>query len=360
MSGSLVQLVSQGIQDIHLITDKLENSQFTARYKKHTPFSQGAKQVEILGNIGPGGTSEVEVVKYGDLINYMWLEGDNILDYMPGTRFELYMGGKLVDTQTFEYITEIWPVYLPETKVKSTSINNRISSTDKNFFPLHFFFCDNGMFLPLVGMQYHKVEIRITWGPAVPPDVKMYGNYVFLDTEERSRFARSNMDMLVTQVQNIPFFVSDGNAKLDISSLNHPVKALWVGQEALSSTVASDYFTFDALTIYLNGQVKVENMSPSYFHTVQAYYHTRNALSNFIASEKTPFYTRFFMYSFANDASDYNPTGSCNFSRLDTTVLNITNIQRPVSKRTLAVQVYALNYNVLRVRNGLTGILFSN
>jgi len=361
MSGSLVQLVSQGVQDIHILTDKLENSQFTAQYKKHTPFSQNAKQLEIKGNITTSGITEVEIIKYGDLVNYIWLEGPDLLDSMAGTEFELYIGGKLVDTQSFEYITEIWPIYLAETKVKSTCINNRISSTDKNFFPLHFFFCDNGMFLPLVGMQYHKVEIRIKWGAAAPSDVKMYGNYIFLDAEERTRFAQHDMDMLVTQVQNIPFRVSDDeNSKLDISSLNHPVKALWFGQSALSGTTVTDFFTFDKLSMYLNGKVKVENMSPNYFHTVQGYYHTRNALVNFTNVEKTPFYTRFFMYSFANDASDYNPTGSCNFSRLDTATLNITNISRASAKQNLPVYVYALNYNILRIRKGLTGILFSN
>tara|TARA_R110002074_G_scaffold8841_1_gene35729 strand:- start:2025 stop:3110 length:1086 start_codon:yes stop_codon:yes gene_type:complete len=361
MSGSLVQLVSQGIQDVHLLTGNLANSIFTARYKKHTPFSQNAKQLEIVGNIAPGGTSEVEIVKSGDIVNHMWLEGENLLDYMAGTEFELYMGGKLIDTQSFEYITEIWPIYLAETKVKSTCLNNRISSTDKNFFPLHFFFCDNGMFLPLVGMQYHKVEIRIKWGPVAPVGVKVYGNYIFLDTPERTKFAESNMDMLITQVQSTQHTATDNTStKLDISTINHPVKAMWFGQPALSGAVASDFFTFDNLSMYLNGQVKVDTMSPHYFHTVQGYYHTQNALVNFTNIEKTPFYTRFFMYSFADDASEYNPTGSCNFSRLDTAILNISNISRAAAKQNLPIYVYALNYNILRVREGLTGILFSN
>ena len=361
MSGSLVQLVSQGIQDVHLLTGNLANSIFTARYKKHTPFSQNAKQLEIVGNIAPGGTSEVEIVTSGDIVNHMWLEGENLLDYMAGTEFELYMGGKLIDTQSFEYITEIWPIYLAETKVKSTCLNNRISSTDKNFFPLHFFFCDNGMFLPLVGMQYHKVEIRIKWGPVAPVGVKVYGNYIFLDTPERTKFAESNMDMLITQVQSTQHTATDNTStKLDISTINHPVKAMWFGQPALSGAVASDFFTFDNLSMYLNGQVKVDTMSPHYFHTVQGYYHTQNALVNFTNIEKTPFYTRFFMYSFADDASEYNPTGSCNFSRLDTAILNISNISRAAAKQNLPIYVYALNYNILRVREGLTGILFSN
>lgn len=361
MSGSLVQLVSQGIQDVHILTDKLENSLFAAHYKKHTPFSQNARQLEIVGNVAPGGTTETELVKSGDLINHMWLEGEDLLDYMSGTEFELYMGGKLIDTQSFEYNTDIWPVYLADTKVKSTCINNKTSSTDKNFFPLHFFFCDNGMFLPLIATQYHKVEIRIKWGSNPPSDVKIYGNYIFLDADERTKFAESNMDMLITQVQKAPYILSDGGeTKMDISTLNHPVKALWFGQGALSSTTATDYFRFDKLSIYLNGQTKVETMSPSYFHTVQAYYHTQNGLVNFVNTDKTPFYTRFFMYSFASDVSDHNPSGSCNFSRLDTAIMNISNLARPVAKRNSPVYVYALNYNILRISGGLTGILFSN
>ena len=360
MSGSLVQLVSQGVQDIHLVTDKLDNSCFTARYKKHTPFSQNAYPLEMVGSITPGSTSEVEIIKKGDLINYVWLEGSDLQDYMAGVEFELYIGGKLVDTQTFDYMSEIWSVYLATNKVKSTCINNVISSTDKSFVPLHFFFCDDGLFLPLVGMQYHQVSIKIKWGSSVPTDVKMYANYIYLDAPERNRFARSDMDILITQVQRTHFQVTGGEQKLELNTLNHPVKCLFWGQRATTHDTSQDYFTFESANMLLNGQYKFENMSPNYFHTVQGYYHTQNALVNFVSAQNCPYYTRYFMYSFANDASMRDPSGSCNFSRLDTVQLSLKDIQIPSGKQSYPLNVYAVNYNVLRIRSGMAGILFSN
>jgi len=57
------------------------------------------------------------------------------------------------------------------------------------------------------------------------------------------------------------------------------------------------------------------------------------------------------------DASDYNPSGSCNFSRLDNAKLIIRGVE---AVNRSYVYVYAVNYNVLRIKDGLAGILFGN
>jgi hypothetical protein len=62
------------------------------------------------------------------------------------------------------------------------------------------------------------------------------------------------------------------------------------------------------------------------------------------------------MYSFALDASSYRPTGTCNFSRLDNAKMNIIN---PTGIST-PLYIYAVNYNVLRVKAGMAGVLFGN
>jgi hypothetical protein len=72
-------------------------------------------------------------------------------------------------------------------------------------------------------------------------------------------------------------------------------------------------------------------------------------------------YTRYFVYHFGLNVSDYNPSGTCNFSRLDNAKL----ILRGVEKGNLRgdqkdIYVYATNYNVLRIKDGLAGILFGN
>ena len=361
MSGSLIQLVSKGVQDIYLSSENITNSLFQSKYNKHTNFSQAPKRLDITGTIAPGSRTEIKITKQGDLLNYIWLEGNDIIDYLGGTVFELYIGGQIVDTLTYEYLAEIWNIYLPETKVKSSMINNTITQSDKNFFPLHFFFCDNNNFLPLVGIQYHEVSIRVKWGSAITGVTPIvYANYVYLDTPERTLFAESDMELLITQVQYEGHHVSNGTHKIDISNLNHPTKALFFGHNAEDANSDADYFTFDSASVMLNGETLVDRMSPSYYHTVQGYYHTKNGNINLVNADGTPFYTRYFMYSFADDVSEYSPTGECNFSRIDNATIVIDNLQRPVSRSGDNIYVYAINYNILKISKGLCGILFSN
>lgn len=356
--GALVQLVSKGVQDGFCL-DK--NSFFHDKYSRHSNFTQAPARIDIVGTVASGSRTEVEITKQGDLINYMWLEGTNIIDYLAGTTFELHINQQIVDTQTFEYMSEIWGVYLANNGVKASMMNNTISQSDKNFFPLQFFFTQTNRFLPLVNMQYAKISVVIKWGPNISGTTpKVYGNYIYLDTEEREHFVNTEMNLLITQVQREAHQVDDGNVKLDMSSFNHPVKALFWGQDAVSADPAADYFTFDTASILLNGKPITERMSPNYYHSVQGYYHTTDGNINFVNVNGTPFYTRYFMYSFAKDATSYDPTGECNFSRMDNASLHLENMHRPVSKQNQNIQVYAINYNILRISKGISGILFSN
>jgi hypothetical protein len=76
------------------------------------------------------------------------------------------------------------------------------------------------------------------------------------------------------------------------------------------------------------------------------YYHTKTALS-----QSDPL----FLISFANDLSKYQPTGSLNFSRLDSARLISHD-----STKIFTTTIYAINYNVLKIQNGMGGLMFSN
>ena len=352
MSGALISLVATGAQDVYV---KGGMSMFSTQYSKYKNFSQSPHELEFTsGRVRNNEFCSVKVTSHGDLINSMWLEGDTLVENLSGTTFDLYIGGQLIDSQTYDYMADIWQVYLAETQSKARTINNKVSISNDKFFPLHFFFCDNGMFLPLLALQYHPVEIRITWGSTIESasNVKVYGNYVYLDTQEREQMVHTPMDMLITQVQRVNYGTND--TSLDLSYLNHPVKCLFFGFETTDDNYLTNYFTFSGADIYVNGTLLVKNMSPTYFHTVQGYHHTSNGLINF---QVAPVYTRYYMYSFAMDASKYEPTGSCNFSRLDNAKISMKGVTK-VSPSTY--KVYALGYNILRVRDGMGGILFSN
>ena len=356
MSGALVSLVAKGTQDVYLNNEEGDTSFFRSKFTRYRNFAQAPKRLDFSGVVQNNGTTSVPILSYGDLINNVWLEGLNLVGNLSGTVFDLYIGGQRIDSQTYDYMADVWQIYLAETYTKCQTINNNISQSNKNFFPLHFFFCDSDMFLPLIAIQYHQIEIRITWGSSIQnaSNVAAYGNYVFLDTKEREELVeKPQIDMLITQVQSI----SGSLLNVDLSLLNHPVKSIFFGYPQTSNINA--FWTFDKASIVLNGTPLLEDMSPTYFHTVQGYYATKYGIINFNTTQGSPVYTRYFMYNFCLDATSYKPTGTCNFSRLDNATMKLLGSTVTDSSVT-GLTVYAVNYNVLRIKSGISGILFSN
>ena len=350
MSGALVALISKGIQDTYV----LNPTKYKASYKRFTDFSQAVHRLPVSGSIVAGGTSEVEVIFKGDVINAMWLEVPNENNTLDGTEFELYIGGKLVDTITYDYCVDIWSVYLAENRSKATVINNAISTSDVTFFPLHFFFCDYDNFLPLVALSNTSVSVRIKWGNSsnLSSNLKVFGNFIFLSEDTRLQMVKGVKEFFVTQVQKLTLSESSGTMSADLSSLNHPIKYLFWGHPSKSDELDKDYFSFKDAKISINGLDIMDSMSPSYYHTVQSYYNNSNALINFVNSVNCPFYTRFFIYNFGKSC--------CNFSRLDSASLTLTDVTRGTDRTNEKLYVYAVGYNVLKITAGLAGILFSN
>ena len=287
------------------------------------------------------------------------------------------MGGQKVDSQHYDYFAEIWPNYLADTYNKSQELNNKASTSNQTFVPLHFFFCDHKAFLPLIALQHHQVEIKINFDETAVANcnanekkAEFYGNYVYLDKEERESLISRTLDFVVTQTQKIELPLesvtdnttqSGGYNALDISSFNHPVKSLFFGYGCSTSNFAGDRFSFINADLFINGISFLENMSPTYFHTVQNYYKSNYGQTEFDIDSHTGVYTRYFVYHFCLNASDYNPSGSCNFSRLDNAKLILRGVEKgELRPSNQDVYVYAVNYNVLRIKDGLAGILFGN
>ena len=175
MSGGVVQLVAVGPQDAWL-TGKPEVSFYRSNYKRYTHYSNSVERQVIQGTPIAGGISTIRFEKKGDLLSYVYLtvrdsNGAQMvnLDWTKVIdKVELMIGGQIVDTQDIEYMTDIEPItgaqnysqrYL---NLNSTSFNNQKNS----FLPLKFFFCkDWSVCLPLIGLQFHDVEVRITWSP---------------------------------------------------------------------------------------------------------------------------------------------------------------------------------------------------
>src|SRR5210317_914995 len=261
MSGALIQLVSKGVQDVYLTSDE-GHSFFRMKFTRHTNFSQVPKFIKTIT------TSDTSVIipVLGDVINGLWFEpatsngNENIASNLfYNSTIDLFIGGQKVDSQHFDYFSDIWPNYLADTYNKSQEINTKATLSNKFFVPLHFFFCDHKAFLPLVALQHHQVELRINFDETVVQNLPegekqaiLYGNYIFLDKDEREALVKRPMDFVITQTQRIEFplvtvpdnKIGGGNNTLDISALNHPVKSLFFGFGAKSPDFANDRFTF--------------------------------------------------------------------------------------------------------------------
>jgi hypothetical protein len=175
MSGGVVQLVAVGPQDAWL-TGKPEVSFYRSNYKRYTHYSNSIERQVIQGQPIAGGISTIRFEKKGDLLSYVYL---NIRDNNGASlvnpdwtriidKVELLIGGQIVDTQDIEYMTDIEPIVGAQTfSQRYLNLNSSTFNNQKNsFLPLKFFFCkDWSVCLPLIGLQFHDVEVRITWSP---------------------------------------------------------------------------------------------------------------------------------------------------------------------------------------------------
>jgi hypothetical protein len=335
------------------------------------------------------------------------------------------------------------------------------------YVPLQFWFCRNpGVAIPLIALQYHEVRVNVqfeSWQncqyaestlgtpQALPAQslaaASLYVDYVYLDTEERRRFAQQSHEYLIEQLQYTGAeSITSSSNKVQLN-FNHPVKELmWVVQRdsfvdcSINNWVASvggaqpfnysdDFSTdgmitallsqandsaapgttgaasallgqaptqatsgagplygadtldtggvseFDAGVNYLlakvilasgvrcegknpvevaklqlNGQDRFTEREGDYFDKLQPFQHHTRCPSVGIN-----------VYSFALRPEEHQPSGTCNFSRIDKATLQLTvSVNTVVGQHTAQVRVYALNYNVLRVMSGMGGLAYSN
>ena len=345
MSGGIAQLVAIGAQDAYLVGNP-DVSYFKTVYAKHTNFSHTVDEQVILGNPSNNGTSTVKFERKGDLLSYVYLTPEdgasahavvNWEDHID--KVELLIGGRVVDLQDSMFSERIAiDAFAQNVSKSSNGPHPGSGGVMSYFYPLRFFFCENWQSaLPLVALQYHDVEIRITWGPnAEGLTWKCWANYIYLDSVERTSVSEKTTDMLIYQVQK----VLGAGKKIQDINFNHPVKFIASTNTTLGSSLTS---LTNKIKIQING-VDISNakFAMPHFVDVPAYYHT-----NYVTSPDT------FLYSFGLNTANLQPSGTLNFSRLDSAriVSETENINDPI---------YAVNYNILRIQHGMGGVLYAN
>jgi len=415
-----MQLVAYGAQDVYL-TGNPKVTFFQAVYKRHTNFAMENIEQTVNGTAANSGRVSVTVARNGDLVGDMYVElqsaaantstasGDDAcwVAERAIASAEISIGGQRIDKHYQRWWRLYSELYLDEAKKANWGKMTTAKTGNTVYLPLIFFFNRNpGLYLPLIALQYHEVRIDFdltsTFSTYLSTSVfKVWANYVYLDTEERRRFAQKGHEYLIEQVQHTGSdTVTAGSTSNKRLSYNHPVKELvWCFNDPATANVATSLWNFttepaaadivlecDAragvasncyvpvglaggvplydtakstsdfdeervgpltdFKLVLNGQDRFKAQKGKYFNQVQPYnHHSGNP------------YAGVYSYSFALKPEEHQPTGTCNFSRIDNAQVAVT---IPAAAASTTMHMFAVNYNVLRIQSGMGGLAFSN
>ena len=225
------------------------------------------------------------------------------------------------------------------------------------YVPLQFWFCRNpGLALPLIALQYHEVKFNITFAaynanlyysegtaPAAPNiEASLYVDYIYLDTDERRQFAQVQHEYLIEQLQFTGAETVPSGAYKSKLALNHPCKELiWVIQDSANDAAPTAYKTISSAKLQLNGQDRFSERAGEYFNLVQPYQHHTSIPSDGV-----------YVYSFALNPEQHQPSGTVNMSRIDNATLQLTVVAGG------SLKIFAVNYNVLRIMAGIKECIF--
>lgn len=523
MGGGLMQLVAYGAQDIYL-TGNPQITFFKVVYRRHTNFSMESIEQTFNGQADFGKKVQATISRNGDLIHRMYLQATlpevqcpcseskcfrwvNYIGHALIKTVEIDIGGQRIDKHYGDWLN-IWNELTQEPGHQvgyDNMVGNTIFLTGAGlthaeattlYIPFQFWFCRNpGLALPLIALQYHEVRVQLEFrnkeecyvaklgdscgaGTGCNPGecdlcvgsleyASLFIDYIYLDTDERRRFAQVSHEYLIEQLQ----FTGDEsttnvNVKVKLN-FNHPVKELiWVVQRedfccrginqwnnytddfdsdcceetpgcnnepcticgtntgcilntnvdtayggrtafpqgpirngfdnrdgAISPVCLSCYERCDGRSmpegpgndgcgpvnfgsinvgyggggdhalyplnagrnpvvkakLQLNGHDRFQERLGSYFNLVQPYQHHTNIPSTGIN-----------VYSFALKPEEHQPSGTCNFSRIDNACLQMQLTPKAVKGAGAKIRVYATNYNVLRIMSGMGGLAYSN
>jgi len=349
MGGGLMQLVAYGAQDVYL-TGNPQITFFKVVYRRHTNFAQECIEQTFSGAVGANKRVTATLARNGDLVKEIYAHlslSSSANDATNALKWaEVEIGGQTIDKQYSEWMD----IY---NQLFETNHDYRLAlckQTGTVHIPLRFWFNRNpGLALPLIALQYHEVKVNISLATNNSIDTgSLLVNYVYLDTDERRRFAQVSHEYLIEQVQHTgsETLSGAGNNKITLN-YNHPVKALF-----WSSSVE-----LEKMKLQLNGHDRAAEQGDLYYRVLQPY-ESGLGHSKVMKSDRTwddlGADSHVYMYSFALKPGEHQPSGTCNFSRIDNAVLNMT------GSNGATVDVHALNYNVLRIMSGMGGLAYSN
>ena len=374
-----MQLVAYGAQDIYL-TGNPQITFFKVVYRRHTNFSMEAIEQTWNGSTTGTGRPTATISRNGDLVGRMYLEMDTsgavAADNLTARKIdtvELEIGGQRIDRQSGDWM-ETWAELTEEnnsgTVADGTSTafgtgtlfqqmsgmggvhsGGAVPTGIKFYVPLQFWFCRNpGCYLPLIALQYHEVKVILQLRSVTNLDLgSLYCDYIYLDTDERRRFAQVSHEYLIEQVQEQTWSTTATEL-----NFNHPVKELvWAAARTDEGRPTPTDGTF---LLKLNGHDRFSARDFTYFSRTQVWaHHTGPGGLDSSADGAGKFNDSIGVYSFALKPEEHQPSGTCNFSRIDNAQLT-----KPTPASFTSANLFAVNYNVLRIMSGMGGLAYSN
>ena len=281
-----MQLVAYGAQDVYL-TGNPQITFWKVVYRRHTNFSMEPVEHTLNGNPDFGRSATVTILRNGDLAGRICLKVElKAVDLIAAAKdcenskvayvrrlghalikeVEVEIGGSRIDRQYGVWMDVWWELTHTTSKergyramIGDVEALTKLRAIDDNdpavradaelpaytlYVPLQFWFNRNpGLALPLIALQYHEVRLNfefediqklVVWSGSSAPDFRQFGmsnasvlvDYIYLDSEERRRFAQVGHEYLIEQLQFTGVeSVTGTNTKLKLG-FNHPCKEI--------------------------------------------------------------------------------------------------------------------------------------
>ena len=407
MGGAILQLVSYGKQSDYLIGNP-NISFFKFVHKRHTNFAIDTIPNNFSETLDFGRKSSCIIGKHGDLISKMFLQislpkiqstypisWTNELGHSIVKKVEFLIGGIVVDTIDGDWLDIYSEFHMDASKregylemIKFSEAFDNYTFRDKMnlFIPIPFWFTQNlGSSLPLVALQYHDIVVNVYLRPfpecffsenntdtassVEVVNARIYCDYIFLDSKERKDFAQKEHEYLIIQHQkNDNNVIRYGNNTINIPlEFNHPTKALyWTLQNKLAQSynlwgnynlnperiaTQNPIEILNSVEMKINGQERFSEKEAEHFRLLEPLKYGSTTPKKFM-----------YNYNFGVHNDKFQPSGTINFSRIDNSnILFKFNMETNVNQdNDIDIKIFATNYNVLKIKNGMGGVMYND
>lgn len=347
---------------------------------------------------------------YLERYKFAWVEelGHALIDNV-----EIKIGSNSIDKQTGDWLILFNKIFGKEYQMENynkmignvpelTIFDDKIKNTYKLFIPLQFWFCRHtGLALPLIALRYHDVVLNFKLKDLSKLcyveeaeglldilniqsqyniniiDAKLYVEYIFLDTDERRRFAQTTHEYLIETVQYDELSGVAGKQYNSHLEFSHPTKfVIWFVQpnfyrdnptgrnkcqwNNFGTNPDKTGYTLQSTYLRLNSYDRTDpQLDIKYFNYLQPYYYFNHSPTD-----------GFCVYSFAAKPMIQQPSSTINLGRIDDfgIVLNFTDQFIKLSNNQIIdavpigfyMGVYIMSYNILRLMSGMAGVAFQN